>query len=375
MMNRREFVRDGALALMAMGLPGAFAFESGDEAGEKLLKEKILKWIEKVNPIDPKTGKRKFISLAYISDTHKCKRVPGDTDPVNPVKDFWYWGSTLCDPEPSLRLIGEVAKTAHFDGVIHAGDFSTGKTPKAFSPGDYLNVMRDVKGLLDKHLPTTPFFAVDGNHDRDYWERKKNQGNRMNDAEWAAALKMVNTDVAKNPDVVLTRGLGNSYALDFRRLVKTGGKNVRLVLVSLYDTGCEKDVGVRLKEGLKFADPAIRPDNTVFGVTAHDDQKAFTSVAADYLQANKGAGFFGTITGHKHFAYTNKLGGGLKADKIGVANCYCHYGTKTVEAYRFSLFVFDTEANKLHEIRLSGGNKKYNRPNRPQELTHEIDIG
>lgn len=25
-------------------------------------------------------------------------------------------GSTLCDSEPSLRLIGEVAKTAQFDG-------------------------------------------------------------------------------------------------------------------------------------------------------------------------------------------------------------------------------------------------------------------
>ena len=374
-MNRREFIRDGAMALMAMGLPSAFALESGDEEIEKTLAAKILAWVEKVNPIDPKTGRRRFISLAYVSDTHKCKRVPGDDDPVNPVKDFWYWGSTLCDPEPTIRLIGAVAKAAQFDAAIHAGDFSTGKTPKAFSPGDYLGVIREVKGLFDKHLPETPFFAIDGNHDRDYWEAKKKQGNRMNDAEWAAALKFLNTDVSKNPDIALTPGIGNSYALDFKRLVKSGGKNLRLVMVSLYDKGCEKDPGLRLKQGLAFADPAIRPDNTVFGVTAHDGHKAFAPVAAEFLKANAGAGFFGSISGHMHFAYTNKLGCGLKADKVGVTNAYCHLGRKTIEAYRFSLFVFDTEANKVREFRLGGGDKKGKRPNRPQELDHEIDIG
>ena len=66
----------------------------------------------------------------------------------------------------------------------------------------------------------------------------------------------------------------------------------------------------------------------------------------------------------------------------GVTNCYCEHGNTTRECCRFSVFVFDTEKGKLHELRLAGGDKpnpKYPerelRPNRPTVSTTAFDIG
>ena len=64
----------------------------------------------------------------------------------------------------------------------------------------------------------------------------------------------------------------------------------------------------------------------------------------------------------------------------GIANCFCEQGTTSREACRLSLFVFDTENNKLHEIRLAGGDKpnpKYPdrklNPNRPVLVVSAFD--
>lgn len=388
LLNRRDFVRDGLLAIAALRMPWAFAAESGDSEIEQTLAQEILSLYEKVNPVDPKTRRRKFIALGFLSDLHKCKRIDGDDRAEDPVQDYRYWG-TLTDCEPSLRLLGAVAGVATLDGVIFAGDFSTANTTVPFAPGDYLAEIRNVRKLYDRYLPSTPFFAVDGNHDRDYWNAKKKAGNRMNEAEWAEALKAANTDVSKNPEIDLTmhrdlkdvslgegKGdayVGNSYTIDFKRLLKTGGKNVRLVMISLYDKCRGADPVLRARDGLKFSGSDVSPSNTVVGFVSHDMKNSLVPVAKEHLVANRGAGYFGMITGHKHFAFTNPSGNGLKSSKIGVTNCYCPRGDKTREACRFALFVFDTDAGKMHEIRLAGGNKKHNKPNKPQLITHLID--
>lgn len=407
-MNRREFLRNGLLAAVAVRFPNLFAGDA-EEAGipqyERDLFNEVMAKYEALNPVDPATGRRKFISFGALSDLHACKRIVGDDDPANPDKGYWYYfGAVLTDSEPSIRLLGALAEKAGFDAIVHAGDFSTANSLKPFQPGDYRDVIRGVKARLDRYAPHTPFFTVDGNHDRDYWNNKTNSGNRMNESEWAAVLEEVNTDVSGNPDVVLTRHrdlarptlgvgeqgeyTGNSYTLDFRRLVKTGGPNLRLVVVSLYDKCPGSALELRAADGFRFdgrADSDVTLANTVVGFLSHDMMKSLAPSVREYLDRNAGSRFFGGIAGHLHYPFVVPYQSGdckLASSIHGVTNCYCTYGTRSRESYRFSIFVFDTEKGKVHEIRLAGGDKpdpkhpeRELRPNCPTVSTTAFDIG
>ena len=362
---------------------------------EQALFDETLAKFDAVNPVDPKTGKRKFIAFGVLSDLHACKRIAGDDDPQDPKKDYWYyWGAVLTDSGPSIRLLGALAQKAELDAILHAGDFSTANTRKPFAPGDYRDVIRGVKADIERAAPGIPFFTVDGNHDREYWSAKTKSGNRMDNAEWAEVLKEINTDVSKSDDIVLTyhhdlanpslgegeTGVyaGNSYTLDFKRLAKTGGANVRLVAVSLYDKGPGATAVLRAAEGLCFdgAMDGLAPSNTVVGFLAHDMMHPVASVVRAYLDANAGARVFGAIAGHMHFAYMVPFGSknaALNSKIHGITNCFCEHGTTSREACRLSLFVFDTDNNKLHEIRLAGGDKpnpKY--PDRKLNPNHPV---
>lgn len=405
-MDRREFLKAALLAAAAVRFPSLFAegvAGSGIPSYEQDLFNEMMAKFNELNPIDPTTGKRKFISLGALSDLHACKRVAGDDDPENPNKGFWYYfGAVLTDSDPSIRLLGTIAEKAGLDAIINAGDFSTGNSLKPFEPGDYRTVMRGVKARLDLYAPNTPFFTVDGNHDRDYWSNKTNSGNRMNDAEWADALKEMNTDVSGNSDIVLTRHrdldnpsigagekgayTGNSYTLDFRRLGKKGGANVRLVVVSLYDKSVGSAITLRAEDGFRFdgeKSADVKSDNTVVGFLSHDMMKSLAPTARAFLDKNAGARFFGGIAGHLHYPFvvpysTNDCK--LASSIHGITNCYCTNGTHSRESYRFSIFVFDTEKGKLHEIRLAGGDKpdpkhpeRVLRPNRPTVMSTPFD--
>jgi hypothetical protein len=84
-----------------------------------------------------------------------------------------------------------------------------------------------------------------------------------------------------------------------------------------------------------------------------------------------------------HFAYMVPFGSkasSLESKIHGMTNCFCKHGDMSRESCRLSLFVFDTEKNKLHEIRLAGGDKpnpKYPdrklRPNRPVDVVSAFD--
>ena len=371
------------------------------ETEQALFNETLAKF-DAVNPVDPKTGKRKFIAFGVLSDLHACKRIAGDDDPQDPKKDYWYyWGAVLTDSGPSIRLLGALAQKVELDAILHAGDFSTANTRKPFAPGDYRDVIRGVKADIERVAPGIPFFTVDGNHDRDYWSAKTKSGNRMDNAEWAEVLKEINTDVSKSDDIVLTYHgnlanpslgegetgayTGNSYTLDFKRLVKTGGANVRLVAVSLYDKGPGSSAVQRAKDGLRFdgVTDGIAPSNTVVGFLSHDMMHAIAPTVRSYLDANAGSRVFGAIAGHLHFAYMVPFGSknaALNSKIHGITNCFCEHGTTSREACRLSLFVFDTDKNKLHEIRLAGGDKpnpKYPdrklNPNRPVVAVSDFD--
>lgn len=408
MISRREFVRNGALAVAALNLPRLGAAESGSPEIEAKLREEVLALFDKVNPRDPATGRRKYVSFGVMSDIHKCKRIAGDDDPENPKKDYWYyWGAVLTDAEPSIRLLGSIAKDAEFDAILHAGDFSTANPTVAFAPGDYVAEIRNVKAMFDRYVPDVPFFTVDGNHDRNYWTARVKAGNIISDAEWAKVLAEVNTDVSKNPDVDLTyhRDLphpstgdatgaysGNSYTLDFKRCLKTGGANVRLVCISLYDKCPGAAPELRAADGCRFDDPETKrpldsaktPENTVVGFMAHDIVDPFASAARAYLDANPKGRVFGSIVGHKHYAFSIPMAtkkAKVKARAIGITNCNCRHGVQSREAYKFALLVVDTDKGKLHVIQLAGGDKKNPkypnrklRPNTPRLQTWDMDL-
>ncbi len=371
------------------------------ETEQALFDETLAKY-NAVNPVDPKTGRRKFIAFGVLSDLHACKRAEGDDDPDAPNKDYWYyWGSVLTDCGPSIRLLGALARKVELDAILHAGDFSTANTKKPFAPGDYRAVIRGVRADIERAAPGIPFFTVDGNHDRDYWSAKTQSGNRMDNAEWGEVLREINTDVSGNEDIVLTRHrdlanpslgadetgayTGNSYTLDFRRLVKAGGPNVRLVAVSLYDKGPGSAAVQRVADGLRFdgAKDGFAPSNTVVGFLSHDMLRSVAPTVRAYLDANAGSRVFGAIAGHLHFAYMVPFGtkaAPLESKIHGMTNCFCKHGDTSREACRLSLFVFDTENDKLHEIRLAGGDKpnpKYPerklRPNRPVDVVSPFD--
>lgn len=404
-MNRREFLKAGVFTAAAAGFPELFAEAltgPGLSEVEKALFDEMLAKYDALNPIDPQTGKRKFIAFGALSDLHACKRISGDDDPANPKKDFWYyWGAVLTESGPSIRVLGALAERVGLDAILHAGDFSTANTLAPFAAGDYREVIRGVKKAIDRAAPGIPFFTVDGNHDRDYWNAGKKCGNLMDNAEWAEVLKEVNTDVSGNGDVVLTRHrdlaqptlgegetgdyTGNSYTLDFRRLVKTGGANVRLVVVSLYDKGPGVAVVQRATDGFRFdGKSGLTPANTVVGYLSHDMMKQLAPNVRDYLAAHAGARVFGAIAGHMHYSYAVPSGTkevALKSKIHGITNCYCEHGTTSRECCRFSVFVFDTEKGMLHELKLSGGDKpdprhpeRELRPNRPTVLSTDFDV-
>ena len=114
------------VAVAAALSAGLVAFGEDVAVLENRLRAEILSKVDAVNPVDPATGARRYVSFGFLSDIHKCKRVPGDDAATNPVTDYWYGSAgVLTEAEPSIRLLGSVAAAAGLDAVINGGDFST----------------------------------------------------------------------------------------------------------------------------------------------------------------------------------------------------------------------------------------------------------
>ncbi len=117
-------MRLAAMVAMALAAAAASKLYAEEPAGlvlsetEQALFDETLAKYEVVNPIDPKTGRRKFIAFGVLSDLHACKRIEGDDDLEDPRKDYWYyWGSVLTESGPSIRLLGALARKV--PGVRH----------------------------------------------------------------------------------------------------------------------------------------------------------------------------------------------------------------------------------------------------------------
>ena len=420
---------------------------SGDDVAtlESNLRSDILSKVDQVNPIDPATGARKYISFAMISDIHKCKRVAGDNDATNPVQTYWY-GSAGCltESEQSIRLLGSLATAAGLDAVLNGGDLSTAPimgdgTKHGLTEAEYTNEIWNVKAMFDQYLPATvPLFTVDGNHERSYTAQNANM--QMSDAAWAYVLTNFNTSAAaahaQGVDVTYHRDLaaaklgdnqtgrftGNSYHLDFRRLVASGGCNVRLACVSMYDAATGADPAYRVYDAAQFYDAsgnlydaALTPGNTVMGMVAHGTEEKLDGTMArgaagtlmngfmngwsnpkahtgPWNHGTQGKAFFGLVSGHLHFtnskeitdAYDDLVNGDntVYASAVSVASAYAvNYPAKpsqhelgTEAAYHFSIFVVDTDSNLLREVRVGGWSSNPVTHENPVVQIHETNI-
>ena len=429
--------------LAALAVLAGAAFGDDVATLEAGLKQDILTLVDQVNPIDATTGARKYISFAMISDIHKCKRVAGDDAASDPVTTYWYGShGVLTEAEQSIRLLGAVAEDAGLDAVINGGDFSTAPvigdgTIKGLTEAEYTNEIWNVKAMFDRYLPgSLPRFTVDGNHERSYTENGANM--QISDAAWAYVLTNFNTSAAaaaaQGVDVTYHRDLaaarlgdnatgaftGNSYHLDFRRLLASGGCNVRIACVSMYDTATGGDPKYRVFDAAQFYDAAgnlydaaLTPENTIMGMVSHDGQDyqgRKPKTAAGTLQngfmngysnpashsgpwnlGTKGLGFFGLVAAHQHFTHTATITDAFDtqanpdntvyASVVQVASAYAvnrpskpsEHQLGTTNAYHFSIFVVDTDANLLREVRVGGISQQNVREVPPVQL-HDTNI-
>ena len=423
---------------------------SGDDVAvlEAKLKADILDKVDQANPIDSATGQRKYISFAMISDIHKCKRVEGDDAATDPVQTYWY-GSASCltEAEQSIRLLGSLAVDAGLDAVINGGDMSTAPimgdgTKLGLTEDEYTNEIWNVKAMFDRHLPAAvPLFTIDGNHERNYSAQGADM--HMSDEAWAYVLTNFNTSAeaarergvgvtyhrdlaaAKLGDNATGRFAGNSYHLDFRRLLASGGPNVRIACVSLYDGATGGESQYRAYDAGQFYDPAtqelydpdLTPENTVMGMVAHGSEEKVSGSsgrgAAGTLQCgfmngwsnpqshtgpwnlgtHRGRAFFGLVAAHFHFTNEKTITDAndsaanpdntVYASAVSVASAYAvnepskpkNHELGTEAAYHFSIFVVDTDSNLLREVRVGGWSGTYPNPHEdPVVQLHETNI-
>lgn len=377
----------------------------GEEAAPKeaRLRASLLDAVSEVNPTDPATGARRFISFAFITDFHKCRRVDGDDAAVNPVKTFWYGSAgVLTDAEPSIRLLGSVAEEAGLDAVIAGGDYSTAPiigdgARYGLTEAEYTNEIWNVKAMFDKYLPVSvPLFALDGNHERDYTRNGADM--RMSDEAWAFVQTNFNTAAAaraRGVEVTYHRDLqnarlgegkygrfaGNSFHLDFPRLLASGGCNVRIACISPYDSASGGDPRLRVFDAAQFLDPVtgkplhprLTPEDTVIGMVSHEPlrgaagtlQRGFMNGYSNPMSRTdpwnggirRGRGFFGLVCGHQHFANVKEIRDAfdMKANpgKAVFASMVQVPAAFTGNGCHFSIFVIDTDRNLLREIRVA----------------------
>ncbi len=403
---------------------------------EGRLRAEILARVDEVNPVDPATGARRYVSFGFLSDIHKCKRVPGDDAATNPVTDYWYGSAgVLTEAEPSIRLLGSVAEAAGLDAVINGGDFSTApiSNGRGLTEAEYLYEIGNVKEMFDRHLPAgIPRFTIDGNHERSY--SKNGADMHLSDEAWAQVLTNFNTsaETARALGVEITyhrdlpaaslgggrtgRFTGNSYHLDFRRLLATGGPNVRIACISSYDAAEGADPKLRAYDAAQFfdpatgrpLDPATAPENTVMGMISHEGLigvagtlqngflNGFSNPAAHSgpwnLGAHRGRGFLGLVAAHLHFTNVKEIrdafdeqanpGNEVRAAMVQVASAFAvnkpsrpkEHELGTERAYHFSLFVIDTDRNLLREIRVGGWTPNPTTREDPVVQLHDTNI-
>lgn len=349
--------------------------------------------INRINHIKSlcKTGNTNHDVMVFglITDLHTLptkEEIMADDTASDSIKETWpasasgegYYGKSC---ENSLKLLGAICHEIDADAVFCGGDMSSGRLPKE----SYTFMLNKIKGLFDKYI-SVPHFITDGNHDIKYDSKVEVRGNE----EWLAYLKQFNTP--GNPSTHSVKYLENeyfkedhytstSYCVDLKK------RKVRAFMASKYEDVEYKGSSAAHGGGsgpshnntyAAFAmdDPADAENWTVLSVT-HNCTGSSTAVLSDYYinmflsgeDYNKQSGSSaGTglrtydnpniVNGvrHKGKAYVGMLGGHWHDNRefltSGRLSALSIDSCATPSDRKFSMFVLDTTAFKLYEVKV-----------------------
>lgn len=287
---------------------------------EEALKNSAISMLNEYNPIAQNTGKRKYITIGFITDTHTMPKNPSnagandytlpnateiakvvgdmrswadfkdnastDSDAAIaqwiidnwPTSDVSYYGESA---ESSIKILGSVAYDTKIDTVFCGGDLSSGRLPY----DAYSYMMEVVAQKFEQYIPV-PYFVVDGNHDRKYndnvalrtnavWERFRNRfSNPMglsvhyvkNDViyERKYVANQQNLDNSVLDSVIDDNSLYLAYYFDINR----DGDKIRFVGQSSYgkDDGALNDWAFNTQAALTFKSDYKLPNGDIISL-------------------------------------------------------------------------------------------------------------
>ena len=370
-----------------------------------------------INPINPSTGKRKFMSFAFITDLHTCfgKNIiagidasemqsdvqsmvnagvqffdgNGDatinvSDIVTAIKDDWPSSDGYMDLtcEPSVRLAGAIAHASGLDAVIVGGDLSSGRLPK----NCYRYQIGQVKKLFDKYVLCRRY-TCDGNHDRMYHDNVTGLDYQqfVDNADWQPFLRYFNSTGAVYLNDKSSWPSGevpcNTYYADFP------DHKVRLMMRSYYDNGfVSRQDYQNIFDCYRFdSDTEMAQWNLCMFAhsNANDDiRQAYGFITGQYYangatryingvdNSSKGLSSFGQIEGHWHRAEYTKDTSWRTVHRVK-ENCCFGSPSPSESGYCVAVFVYDTDNFVMHHLRI-GKYNEYNRANDGYYITYNI---
>lgn len=346
--------------------------------------------IERINHIKGINPNNNMMVFGLITDLHTMltkEQVMADDSISNDIKEAWpttdnsYYGHSC---EPSLKLLGAICHEINADAVFCAGDLSSG----ALSFDCYDLMLGRIKDLFDKYI-SVPHFITEGNHDR--WYDKNQSVKCRTNEEWLAFVKSFNTpnmasyigEVINEPTSELygqeVNFPCNTYYVDFpARKVRVMMRSQYEKQQSLTDSPSSRAFGTgpfwyAVYQSLSFANTSDAQDYTVLSVS-HYYESAVINHFGYFLDGSKAGGnpnyeqygrfpiynngvkghaAVGELYGHMHNTGDN-LSSASKLNSLMIRSSSAGRVPEldSADTYVFSMFVLDTDAYKLYEIKV-----------------------
>lgn len=318
---------------------------------KELFEDAVSKYVLK-NP------NNKYMAFAVLSDLHQIKEGGAYTGSGASIE---------ADAEPSIKLLGALAERLNLDAVFCLGDLSTGLRQDC-NYEEYLNVMQKVRGMFQQHIGI-PSYVTMGNHDENPYSSGA-EDVHMPMATWFDYLKSFCWYTPSAELHFMDNGDTNYY-VDFPK------KDFRMIMLNNY-----QNIGSKAFEDLYkmlTLDDEQAGKYTLCYAAHHgrpvdDGRFAASLLSGNTLTPGSGTGnirfpafqnlahgHIGWIQGHLHqSSHATRTYDNYTFNEIKVANCFSSQSDRgTADAYCFSIFVVDTDTDKLYEIQVGRFNNVY----------------
>lgn len=361
---------------------------------EQTLHDDTITKLNAVNPIDPSTGKRKYVSFGFITDLHTMPtktQIVADDDIENVVSDILAMGIELeqaendqtiseqirstwptsdasyygASSEGSVKLLGSIAHDFGLDAVFCDGDLSSGRLPY----NSYAYMLEIMARMVRKYI-SVPYFLADGNHDRQY----SSDVAYRKAVEWKKFRDRFNTPrglkvryVCDNADACAF--MGDEIPIGYSVDIDKGGENrLHVAVIPMY--GSKQTVSMNYAISIDDTDKNAN-DWTLVTMSHTNVQYVATYYTASLAgrahgkgnssnqnqypvmnMGNKLKACIGHIDGHIHQSLVDNAFGD-NFHRITVSSAYADntdaYKFNTDNGYCFSVFTVDTDNWWLYE--------------------------